>query len=166
MLRGRSLCDDDQQEYCALPLWAPGTSDLVAKTTWPVVNSGSLEPLGVVLLQVCEYLDPDPRFSDEKTPKDGHTFLRLEDLAWAGETCLSVLLTLSSNAKCLVAMASHNIPLMLSWMIQRPHNMKLLESSCNCIMHISEQNEFSAFCCQSGAYFISYTSPYFNHLKH
>lgn len=113
----------------------------------------SLEPLSVVLLQACEYLDPDPRFSDEKTPKDGHTFLSLEDLAWAGETCLSVLLTLSSNAKCLVAMASHNIPLMLSWMIQRPHNMKLLESSCNCIMHISEQNEFSAFCCQSGGIF-------------
>ena len=113
----------------------------------------SLEPLSVVLLQVCEYLNPDPRLSVEIGSKSGQSFLTSEDLAPAGATCLTVLLNLTSNAKCLDAMASHNIPLMLVWIIHRPHSMSMLKSSCSCISHIAEQNEFSAFCWKSGGLF-------------
>lgn len=113
----------------------------------------SLEPLSAILLQVCIGLDSDPIIHSKIRGKQGYIFLIDDDLASAGNKCLSVLQNLSSNAKCLAAIASQNIPLWLSWIIHQPHSITMLRFSCSCILNLAEQNEFSLFCCESGGIF-------------
>lgn len=116
----------------------------------------SIEPIASVLLQGCLFCAPDPRFEEYEGKDDAAdaSFIQACDLLNATEISIAVFLTLSTNAKCLNAIAQPNIPLMLSLIIDAPPNMRILKDACECLFNMAEKDAFSNFVSEGGLLYL------------